>query len=150
MSSTLTINRRARFDYFIQKEVEAGICLEGWELKSLRAGQVALKDSYILLKSQEAWLTGCRITPLLSASSHITPDTTRTRKLLLKKKELSMLKVHTQKQGCTLVALKLYWKNNYVKLTLGVAKGKKNYDKREALKQKDWTIEQQRIARLNR
>jgi SsrA-binding protein len=148
--SSLALNRRARHDYFIEQQLEAGICLEGWEVKSLREGRVQLSESYITLKNQEAWLLGCHITPLKTASTHIHPDPTRTRKLLLNARELERLQFAVQQKGYTLIALKLYWKKNKVKLSLGVAKGKKTYDKRTALKQRDWELEKLRLARLNR
>lgn len=150
MSAPVALNRRARHDYFIENELEAGLCLEGWEVKSLRAGRVQLSESYVTLKNREAWLLGCHITPLNTASTHIHPDSTRTRKLLLTRKELQRLSVSVQQRGYTLIALKLYWKKNWIKLSIGIAKGKKNYDKRAALKQRDWEAEKARLARLNR
>lgn len=150
MSAPVALNRRARHDYFIENELEAGLCLEGWEVKSLRAGRVQLSESYVTLKNREAWLLGCHITPLNTASTHIHPDSTRTRKLLLTRKELQRLSVSVQQRGYTLIALKMYWKKNWVKLSIGIAKGKKNYDKRAALKQRDWDTEKARLARLNR
>ena len=145
MSSTLALNRRARYDFFIEKELEAGLCLEGWEVKSLRAMRVQLNEGYVILKNHEAWLLGCHISPLKTASSHIQPDPTRRRKLLLTTRELKQLSVATQQKGYTIVPLKLYWKSNRVKLSIGLAKGKKLYDKRMSLKAKDWEREKQRL-----
>ena len=149
-TSAVALNRRARHDYFIEQELEAGVCLEGWEVKSLREGRVQLSESYVTLKNQEAWLLGCHITPLKTASTHIHPDPIRTRKLLLTSRELERLQLSVQQKGYTLVALKLYWKKNRIKLLIGVAKGKKTYDKRETLKQRDWQMEQSRLSRLSR
>lgn len=146
----IAINRRATHDYFIELKFEAGLCLQGWEVKSLRAGRAQLKDSYVLLKNREAWLIGCHISPLNTASTHVKPDPSRTRKLLLTQKELGRLSTAVQQRGYTLIALKLYWNKSYAKLSLGVAKGKKMQDKRAALKKQDWDREKQRLARLSR
>lgn len=136
--TTIAVNRRARHDYFIEQTFEAGLVLEGWEVKSLRDGRAQLSESYVILKNSEAWLLGCLITPLPTASTHIHPDPTRTRKLLLHQKELNKLYGNVDRKGYTLIALKLYWKNRRVKLGLAIAKGKKDYDKRAALKERDW------------
>jgi len=147
MSSILALNRRARHDFFIEKEFEAGLCLEGWEVKALRAMRVQLNEGYVTLKNHEAWLLGCHMSPLKTASTHIQPDPTRKRKLLLTTRELSQLSIAIQRKGYTVVPLKLYWQRNWVKLSIGLAKGKKLYDKRMSLKEKDWEREKQRLIR---
>jgi SsrA-binding protein len=144
----IAFNRRARYDYFIEKEFEAGIVLTGWEVKSLRAGRAQLNDSYVILKHYEAWLIGCHISPLATVSSHVTPHPNRTRKLLLTEKELLQLTSAVQQRGYTLIALKLYWKARFAKLLFGLAKGKKQQDKRATLKARDWEREKQRLSRL--
>ena len=143
-SSTIAVNKKARHEYHIEQTFEAGLVLEGWEVKSLRAGRVQLVDSYILLKDNQAWLIGTHITPLASASTHINPNPTRTRKLLLHRQELDKLIGSVERKGFALIPLKLYWKKNRVKLELALAKGKKLHDKRADLKEKDWQREQQR------
>ncbi len=145
--NVIAVNRQARHDYFIEETFEAGLVLEGWEVKSLRAGRVNLKESYVLIKNGEAWLFGAHISPLPSASTHINPDPTRTRKLLLKKQELNKLIGHVERRGYTLVPLKLYWKKNLVKLEIGLAKGKKLHDKRATEKERDWQREKQRLLK---
>ncbi len=149
-SNVITVNRQARHDYFIEETFEAGLVLQGWEVKSLRAGRVNLKESYVLIKDGEAWLFGAHITPLPSASTHVDADPTRTRKLLLHKRELNKLIGLVERRGYTLVPLKLYWKNNLVKLEIGLAKGKKLYDKRAAEKERDWQREKQRLLKQAR
>ncbi len=144
----IAINRQARHDYFIEATFEAGLVLEGWEVKSLRAGRVSLKESYVLLKDGEAWLFGAHISPLPSASTHVNPDPIRTRKLLLHKQELNRLIGQVERRGYTLIPLRLYWKNHRVKLEIGLAKGKKLYDKRAAEKERDWQREKQRLLKL--
>src|SRR5579862_2273223 len=140
-------NRRALHDYFIEERFEAGIALEGWEVKSLRAGRVQLDQSYILLKNGEAWLFGASITPLLTASTHIHPDPQRTRKLLLHQSEINKLIGSVERKGYTLIPLKLYWKNNRVKLNIALAKGKKTHDKRATEKDRDWQRQKQRAMK---
>ncbi len=146
-ASTIAQNKKARFDYFIEENYEAGIVLEGWEVKSLREGRVQLVDSYVILKNGEAWLLGGHISPLLSASTHINPDPTRSRKLLLHDYELSKLIVATEQRGYTLIALALYWSKGRVKVDVGVAKGKQRHDKRAVAKDRDWSREQQRFLK---
>ncbi|RMH33415.1 MAG: SsrA-binding protein SmpB [Gammaproteobacteria bacterium] len=146
-TNTIAVNRKARFEYFIEDTLEAGLVLEGWEVKSLRAGKVNLSDSYVLLKDGEAWLLGCLITPLPTVSTHFRPDPTRTRKLLLHKKELSRLFGLVSQKGMALIALKLYWKNNRVKLEVGIAKGKRKHDKRASEKEREWTREKARLLK---
>ena len=143
-------NRKARFDYFIEERYEAGIVLLGWEVKSMRAGRAQLKESYVYVKGGEAFLFGAHISPLNSASSHVIADPTRTRKLLLNAKELSHLAVAVEREGYTLVPLELYWKNGRAKLQIGIAKGKKQYDKRAVEKERDWQRDKQRLARMRR
>jgi SsrA-binding protein len=145
--NTICQNKKARFDYFIEHTYEAGVVLEGWEVKSLRAGKGQLVDSYVLLKNNEAWLIGALITPLQTVSTHITPDPTRTRKLLLHAEELKRLLGAVQQKGFSIIPLSLYWKNNRVKAQIALAKGKKLYDKRETEKEKDWQREKSRIFR---
>jgi len=144
-NTTIALNRKATHDYFIEERFEAGIVLEGWEVKSLRAGRVQLDQAYVLLKNMEAWLFGALITPLQTASTHIHPEPQRNRKLLLKHKELSKLIGNVERKGFTVVPLVLYWKANRVKLEIGLAKGKKLYDKRAAEKEKDWQRDRQRL-----
>ncbi len=138
-------NRKAWHDYHIETQFEAGLMLEGWEVKSIRAGHVQLKESYVVLKKNEAWLIGAHITPLKTASTHITPDPVRTRKLLLNYREINKLLVAKDRQGYTIVPLELHWSaKNRVKMQIAIAKGKKQHDKRAALKKKaqDKDIEQ--------
>lgn len=146
-SATIAVNKSARHEYFIEDNYEAGLALEGWEVKSLREKRVQLKESYVLIKDGEAFLFGCHITPLLSASTHVQPDSTRTRKLLLHRHELSRLIGAVERKGYTLVPLKLYWKKGRAKLDMGLAKGKKEHDKRASLKERDWQRDKQRLMR---
>jgi SsrA-binding protein len=145
--STIALNRKAHHEYSIEERFEAGIALEGWEVKSLRAGRVQLDQGYVLLKNGEAWLLGGQITPLQTASTHINPDPTRTRKLLLHARELDKLIGQVERKGYTLIPLKLYWKGNRVKLEIGLAKGKKTHDKRAAIKERDWQRSKQRLPK---
>lgn len=146
-SRTIAQNRRARYDYFIEETLEAGLSLQGWEVKSLRAGKVNLSDSYVILKQGEAWLLGCTINPLHLASTHVVCDATRTRKLLLNQRELNTLYGKINRQGYTVVALSLYWKGAWSKVSLGVAKGKKAHDKRDTIKEKEWAITKSRLLK---
>lgn len=138
-------NKRARFDYFIEQTFEAGLCLEGWEVKSLRDGRAQLQESYVFIKDGEAFITGVHITPLKTASTHINPEPTRTRKLLLHRSEINRLVGAVERKGYTLVALDMHWKKGYAKLTIGMAKGKKQHDKRASEKDRDWKREKQRL-----
>jgi SsrA-binding protein len=140
-------NRRAFHDYFIEERFEAGIVLQGWEVKSLRESKIALAESYVLLKNGEAWLFGAHISPLSTASTHIQPDPIRTRKLLLQIKELSKLFGSVERKGYTIVPISLYWKNGKVKLEIGLAKGKKQHDKRATLKERDWQREKLKLMK---
>jgi len=144
---TIALNKKARHDYAIDERFEAGIALEGWEVKSLRAGKVQIVESYILLKNNEAYLFGALITPLPTASTHITPEPQRSRKLLLHRTELNRLIGAVERKGFALVPTALYWKNGKVKLELGVARGKKAHDKREAEKDRDWQRQKAQIMR---
>jgi SsrA-binding protein len=143
----IVVNKKAMHDFFIEERSEAGMVLEGWEVKSLRAGQVQLRDSYVILKRGEAFLIGVVITPLSTAATYTKPDSQRTRKLLLHEAELKKFIGLIERKGYTLVALSLYWKNGKVKCEVGLAKGKKQHDKRETLKQRDWEREQGRALK---
>lgn len=144
---SIALNKKALHDYFIENKFEAGLALSGWEVKSLRAGKAQLVDSYVLLKDGEAWLMGCHITPLKTASTHVIADPIRTRKLLLHKRELGKLFGAVQQKGFTCVALSLYWKNHLVKCEVALAKGKKEFDKRHTEKERDSDREIQRAVR---
>ncbi|HEU0289859.1 MAG TPA: SsrA-binding protein SmpB [Burkholderiales bacterium] len=141
-------NRKAFHDYFIEQRLEAGIALEGWEVKAIRAGRAQIKEAYVIVSGDEIFLIGCHISPLNSASTHVIPDPTRTRKLLLHAGEISRLIGSVEQDGYALVPLDLHYKNGRIKLEIGLAKGKKQYDKRQAEKEKDWRREQQRLLRL--
>lgn len=140
-------NKKARHDYHIEIQFEAGLVLEGWEIKSIRAGHVQLKESYILLKRGEAWLIGAHFTPLKTASTHIDPDPTRSRKLLLNRREINKLCIAREREGYTIVPLDLHWFKNYVKINIAVAKGKKEHDKRASTKEREWNREKQRLIK---
>lgn len=140
-------NKKALHDYFVEQKFEAGLALSGWEVKSLRAGKAQLVDSYVLLKDGEAWLMGSHITPLKTASTHVIADPTRTRKLLLHKRELGKLFGAVQQKGYACVALSLYWKKHLIKCEIALAKGKKEYDKRDTEKARDSAREIQRAIR---
>jgi len=145
--NTIAVNKKARHDFSIKEDYEAGISLQGWEVKSLRAGRIQLKESYVLIKSGEAFLFGAHISPLTSASTHIKTDPTRTRKLLLHKGELSKLIGAVERKGFTLVPLSMYWIRGNAKLKIGLAKGKKDYDKRATEKDRDWQRDKARVLR---
>ncbi len=146
-SNTIAVNRKARHEYHIEETLEAGVVLAGWEVKSLRAGKCQLTDTYILIKNEEAWLLGSHITPLNSASTHVVADPTRTRKLLLHKKEIARLLGQINQKGFTCVPLSLYWKGNKVKCQLALVKGKQMHDKRASDKDRDWQRQKGRIMR---
>jgi SsrA-binding protein len=143
--STIVLNKKASHDYFIEQRIEAGIALEGWEVKSLRAGRGQIKESYVKILHAEAFLIGAHISPLPTASTHVNPDPTRTRKLLLKRSELNKLIGQTERAGYTLVPTAMYWKRGRAKLEIGLAKGKKLHDKRATEKDKDWQREKERL-----
>jgi SsrA-binding protein len=145
--STIALNKKARHDYFIEERYEAGIALEGWEVKSLRAGRIQLKEGYVRLKDGEAYLIGAHMSPLSTASTHIQPDPTRTRKLLLHRREIDKLIGLVEQRGFTLVPLAMYWSRGRAKLEIGLAKGKKIHDKRASDKERDWKREKQRILK---
>ena len=140
-------NRRARHDYFIEEKFEAGLSLKGWEVKSLREGKAQLTDSYVFFKDGEAWLLNAQITPLQTASTHFVTEPTRQRKLLLSKREIDKISGAVNQKGYTCVALSLYWKKHLVKCEIALAKGKADHDKREAIKEKDWQRQKQRVLR---
>ncbi len=143
----IAMNRRARHDYFIESNYEAGIVLEGWEVKSLRDGKAQIAEAYVIIRGSEAWLLNAHFTPLKTVSTHITADPTRTRKLLLNRHELNKLIGATERQGYTLVPLSLYWQRGRAKLDIGLAKGKKQHDKRASIKERDWKRDKQRILK---
>ena len=142
-------NKKATHDYFIEERYEAGLVLEGWEVKSIRAGKAQIKEAYVILKNGAFWLLGSHITPLLSASSHVHPDATRTRKLLLKQNEINKLIGLVERSGYTLVPLDLHYSRGRIKANIGLAKGKKQHDKRESEKEREWQRERQRIMKVH-
>ncbi|AJC49014.1 SsrA-binding protein SmpB [Allofrancisella guangzhouensis] len=144
-AATIARNKKAFHDYTILEKFEAGIVLKGWEVKSIRAGKVQMVDSHIHIKRGEAWLFNCLITPLLSASTHITPDAAATRKLLLNRHEIDKIMGKIEQKGFTCVPLAMYWKDAKVKLEIALAQGKKVHDKRQAQKDKDWAREKDRL-----
>jgi len=146
-SSTIALNKKARHDYFIEERFEAGLALQGWEVKSLRAGRVQLSESYVLIKDGEAWLFGTHISPLPTASTHIHPDPLRNRKLLLHRRELDKLIGAVERKGYALVPTAMYWSHGRAKLEIGLAKGKKQHDKRATEKDRDWQREKQRLMK---
>jgi SsrA-binding protein len=140
-------NRKARYEYFIEERLEAGLVLEGWEVKAMRAGKAQIAESYVYLKEGQAFLFGAHITPLKTTSTHVVAEPARTRKLLLNKSELSRLLGSVERKGYTLVPLDLHWKSGRAKLEIGLAKGKKQHDKRANEKDRDWTRDKARILR---
>jgi len=143
--STIALNKKAGHDYHIEQRYEAGIALEGWEVKSLRAGRIQLKEGYVKILHAEAFLIGAHVSPLPTASTHVKPDPTRTRKLLLQRREINRLIGLTERAGYTLVPTAMYWKRGRAKLEVGLAKGKKLHDKRASEKDKDWKREKERL-----
>jgi SsrA-binding protein len=143
-------NRKAFHDYFIEERLEAGLVLDGWEVKSIRAGRSQLKESYVVVRDGEVFLIGAHISPLASTSTHVTPDPTRSRKLLLNKQEIARLTGKVDRAGYTLVPLNIHFSKGRIKLDIGLAKGKKQYDKREDAKNKDWQREQQRLMKSSK
>ncbi|WP_250459023.1 SsrA-binding protein SmpB [Microbulbifer litoralis] len=146
-SSTIALNKKARHDYFIEERFEAGLELQGWEVKSCREGKAQLTDSYVIFKRGEAFLLGARVQPLPSASTHFVTEPDRTRRLLLNKRELAKLVAAVEQKGHTVVATALYWKKHLVKCEIALAKGKAKHDKRETEKNRDWNREKQRLMR---
>lgn len=149
INHAIILNKKARYNYFIEKTYEAGIVLEGWELKSIRAGKIQIQDSFVTIRGNLANTQGILINPLSSASTHIQPTPSRSRRLLLHRKELDQLRGAVDKKGKTIVIMSLYWKRNLVKVEIGVGKGKKLYDKREDEKARDWKLQQGRILKYN-
>ena len=135
--SPIAQNKKARFDYFIEERLEAGLALQGWEVKSMRAGKAQLTDAFVILREGEAWLLGSHIAPLNTASTHVTADPKRIRKLLLNRREIDRLTGLVERKGYTLIALELYWSKNRAKLAVGLARGKKQHDKRDTEKDRD-------------
>jgi SsrA-binding protein len=144
---TIALNKRSRFEYHIDQRYEAGIALQGWELKALRAGRINFGESYATVKDDEIFLVGASIPPLISASTHVVATDRRTRKLLLHRKEIDQLVGAVERKGYTLVPTAMYWKNGRVKVEIGLARGKQEHDKRNTEKQRDWQIEKQRTMR---
>lgn len=143
----IALNRKAQFDYFLEDRFEAGLVLEGWEIKAIRGGRVQIKDSYVLAKGDEVWLLGSQITPLATVSTHVKPDPTRSRKLLLNRREINKIRGATQREGYTVIATNLHWSHNRVKLEIALAKGKKQYDKRETQREREWHRQKHRALR---
>lgn len=146
-SNTIAQNKKARFDFFIEEDFEAGLVLEGWEVKSMREGRVQLKESYVVVQNGELFLQGAHISPLTTASTHIDPNPVRSRKLLMKSIEISRLIGQVERAGYTIAPLTLYWVRGKVKLKIGLAKGKKMHDKRASIKERDWKREQHRVLK---
>ena len=146
-ASLIAQNKRARHDYLIEETIEAGIQLEGWEVKSLREANTQLRDGYVNIKNGEAWLIGTHISPLKTVSTHYSPDPKRNRKLLLNKYEINRMIGSVDRKGYTIVPLKLYWKRGKVKLEIGYGKGKQQHDKRQSLKEKDWSRQKSRVMK---
>jgi len=143
----IAANKRARYEYFIEDSYEAGLMLEGWEVKSLRDGRAQITEAYVIIKNGEAWLIGAHFIPLKQTCTHVFADATRTRKLLMNRKELSVLVGKVERAGYTLIPLDLHWTHGRAKLQVGLAKGKKNHDKRDTIKERDWQREQGRVMR---
>jgi len=140
-------NKKARHDYIIESTIEAGMVLDGWELKSLRAGKGQLRDSYVIIRENDAWLVGAHISPLLSASSHVVAHPTRDRKLLLNAKEIDKLRGVSEQTGYSVVALDLHWQRQWVKCEIAIGKGKKLHDKRQTIKDRDWNKQKERVLK---
>ena len=149
-ANSIARNKKAWHDYFIEEEFEAGLVLEGWEVKSLRAGAAQLKESYVIIRNGELFLFGAHFSPLKTASTHVHPDPTRSRKLLLHQTEIDKLTGAVERRGYTLVPLALYWKRSRAKLQIALAKGKKQHDKRAAIRQREWDQEQHRLLKMTR
>jgi len=145
--TTIALNKRARHEYHIDERLEAGLVLEGWEVKSLRAGKCQLTEAYAIVKNGEVFLFGAQIQPLITASTHVVADARRTRKLLLSRSEIDRLIGQVERKGYTLVPLAMYWKHNRAKLEIGLARGKQEHDKRAAEKDREWDREKQRVLR---
>ncbi|MFZ9653827.1 MAG: SsrA-binding protein SmpB [Steroidobacteraceae bacterium] len=146
-SSTIAENRRARFDYFIEERLEAGLSLEGWEVKSMRAGKAQITEAHVFVRNGEAFVTGAHVSPLTTTSTHVHANPTRTRKLLLNRGEIAHLIGAVERKGYTIVPLELYWSRGKAKLRIGLAKGKKQHDKRATEKERDWNRDKARLLR---
>ena len=140
-------NRKALHDYFVEERYEAGLALEGWEVKSIRAGRAQLAEAYVIVRNEELFLIGCHISPLATASTHVHPDPARTRKLLMRSDELKRLIGKVERAGYTIVPLNLHYQGGWIKLEMGLAKGKKQYDKRQSIKEREWGREQRRLLK---
>ncbi|HLS42670.1 MAG TPA: SsrA-binding protein SmpB [Paenalcaligenes sp.] len=140
-------NRKARHDYFIEETYEAGLVLQGWEVKAIRAGHIQLAESYIIIRDGELWVIGMHISPLPTASTHIVPDAARTRKLLLKSEEINKLIGRVEQRGYTLIPLNLHYSRGRIKMDIGLGRGKKLHDKRDSSRDRDWAREQQRLMK---
>ena len=149
VGKTIALNKAARHDFHLEDRFEAGLALQGWELKAIRAGRLGIGESYALVKNGEIFLFGAQITPLISASTHVIADDRRTRKLLLHRHEIDRLVGRVEREGYTLVPTAMYWRGNKVKLELALAKGKKTHDKRATEKERDWQREKQRTMRAH-
>ena len=145
---SITVNKKAFHDYFIEEKFEAGVSLLGWEVKAIRAGRANIKESYVVIRDGEVFIFGMHITPLAEASTHVHPDPTRTRKLLLHAKQISKLIGLVERAGYTLMPLDLHYQKGRIKVEIGLAKGKKQHDKRESEKERDWNREKQRLMRV--
>ncbi|WP_108651257.1 SsrA-binding protein SmpB [Dongshaea marina] len=146
-ASTIALNKKARHEYFIEETYEAGLELQGWEVKSLRAGKGNISDAYVILRQGQAFLLGGTFTPLDAASSHVVCDPERTRKLLMHRREIDRMQGLVERQGYTLVALELYWSKAWVKLKIGLAKGKQSHDKRTSTKDREWKVQKERMMK---
>jgi SsrA-binding protein len=146
-SNTIALNKKARHDYILQDKLEAGLALQGWEVKSIRSGKVNLSDSYVTIKNGEAYLVGTTIQPLNQASSHVVCEPIRNRKLLLKQRELDKLIGSVERQGYSILATAMYWKKNWVKVEIYLGKGKHEHDKRDAVKDRDWARDKERMMK---
>ena len=146
-SATIALNKRARHEYHIDERFEAGLALQGWEVKALRAGRLSLGEGYAIVRNGELYLIGAQITPLITASTHVLADDRRSRKLLLHRHEIDKLVGKVEREGYTLIPTAMYWKKNKVKLEIALAKGKQSHDKRDTEKERDWQREKQRVLR---
>jgi len=147
--ASIAQNKKARFDYFIEDRLEAGLALQGWEVKSMRAGKAQLTDSFVIFRDGEAWLLGSHVTPLNTVSTHVIAEPKRTRKLLMNRREIDRLIGLVERKGYTLIALELYWSKNRVKVSVGLAKGKKQHDKRDTEKDRDWQRDKSRALKAH-
>ena len=148
-NKTIALNRKARHNYTLEQRFEAGLVLEGWEVKSIRAGKGQISESHVIIRRGEAWLVNAIISPLLSASTHVKANDSRSRKLLMHRREIDVLLGNIERKGYTIVPTAMYWKHNKVKVELALAKGKKDYDKRADAKDRDWERDKQRLFKKN-